>query len=426
MTASEKSPVVAPDVTEVIGGYDFEWQDSGIKVECRRLCLHSGDLKGELIISVKGKGQTPAHLHQATFNFSSSSSRDRIAKTLNERLNWDWQAVLEQVCVKTLMRFRKGAPVIELNPFDSEIKPPEYLLYPFIIKNYPTVIFGDPGSAKSLISQVINICIMLPWADNPMGWRVTNKATKTLYLDWETDEDTFKWTCKTICEGMNIPAVFPNYRRCSIPLYQDIEQIAGYVQEYGIEFLFIDSLGMAVGGDLNNTEPALNFWGAWRKLKTTSLILAHTAKNEEKRKSIYGNVYYTAEARSIWETKKTSEVDSDDIDVMLYNRKSPPFSKLYKPMGFHIDFEGEGEIKDKAILSYRDPIDVQEFKAMLPASSRLLDYLKSGAKSREDIISYLDIDSNLYYVTKSRLLKRHQIVELKDGRLGLYCEEKLF
>ena len=137
-----------------------------------------------------------------------------------------------------------------------------------------------------------------------MGWRVTNKATKTLYLDWETDEDTFKWTCKTICEGMNIPAVFPNYRRCSIPLYQDIEQIAGYVQEYGIEFLFIDSLGMAVGGDLNNTEPALNFWGAWRKLKTTSLILAHTAKNEEKRKSIYGNVYYTAEARSIWETKK--------------------------------------------------------------------------------------------------------------------------
>ena len=180
MTASEKSPVVAPDVTEVIGGYDFEWQDSGIKVECRRLCLHSGDLKGELIISVKRKGQTPAHLHQATFNFSSSSSRDRIAKTLNERLNWDWQAVLEQVCVNTLMRQRKGEPVIELNPFDSEIKPPEYLLYPFIIKHYPTVIFGDPGSAKSLISQVMNICIMLPWADNPMGWRVTNKATKNI------------------------------------------------------------------------------------------------------------------------------------------------------------------------------------------------------------------------------------------------------
>ena len=36
--------------------------------------------------------------------------------------------------------------------------------------------------------------------------------------------------------------------------------------------------------------------------QNTSLILAHT---EEKRRSIYGNVYYTAE-EGIWETKKTT------------------------------------------------------------------------------------------------------------------------
>jgi hypothetical protein len=54
----------------------------------------------------------------------------------------------------------------------------------------------------------------------------------------------------------------------------------------------------------------------------------------EKKKSFYGNVYYTAEARSIWEIRKSQETGSKEMDVALFNRKPPPFTGLLHPQGF--------------------------------------------------------------------------------------------
>ena len=404
------------EVKETTGGYDFEWSKQQVKVECRRLALHSGELKGEITILHAGQ-----HIYQASFNFSSGQSRDRLSCSLKKKLDVSWAEMFEQVCTETLERFRKGEIVVELSSINENVKPPEYLLRPFIIKNYPTIIFGDPSSSKSLNALIMTICMVLPWYDNPMGWDAPQRPIRCLYLDWETDSQTVEWALSCVSKGMGLGPLCVNYRRCSHPLATDVEQIAKWIDETGAEFTIIDSLGMAAGGDLNATEPAFNFWAAWRKLKTTSLILAHTSKNsdDKRTRSVYGNQYYSAEARCIWEVKKSQENDSSEMDVALFNRKPPPFAKLHGPLGLHINFQG-GDISDKTIITRGQPQSVSEFVAAMGTQAEIEQLIKENTKmTNAQIQEALTLSPDNIRHALKRLKDKQKIIKLDDGSWGL-------
>lgn len=409
-----------PRITPDIGGYTYDWDDEKIKIECRRLSLHSGEIKGEICISSTAPGVNANHLHQANFNFSSDIARDRLANSLSKRMEADWRALLEQTCVYTMDYFRKGEKLEELNSDDGTARSPEFLFYPFVIKNYPTIIFGDPSSSKSLFALIASTIMALPWYDNPLEWRVPNRPLKMLYLDWETDAATVNWNLSCLQRGMELPPLFLNYLHCSMPLYYDVEQIVEKIVDCKADVVIIDSLGLAVGGDLNATEPALNFWGAWRKLKTTSIILAHTAKNgEEKKKSVYGNVYYTAEARSIWEIKKSQEIGSKEMDVALFNRKPPPFTGLLHPQGLHVEFEGSGELSDKIIISQSSPQTITDFISAMGTQAQIEELLKLGSMTSKEISEELKISEVNTRVTLKRLKDKGNVIKLDNGKWGL-------
>jgi hypothetical protein len=409
-----------PQILKEASGYVFLWDREKIRIECRRLALHGGELKGEIAISTTAAGVSASHLHRANFNFSSTIARERLSSLLSKRLEADWTSILEQASVYTMDYFREGEPIQELATYETEIQPPEFLFYPFIVKNYPTIIFGDPSSSKSLFALIAATIISLPWYDNPLGWRTPSKPAKVLYLDWETDANTVNWNLGCIQKGMDLPPLFLNYLHCSMPLYYDVERIAEKVDDCKADLVIIDSLGLAAGGDLNATEPALAFWGAWRKLKTTSIILAHTAKNaEDKKRSIYGNIYYTAEARSIWEIKKSQETGSNEMDVALFNRKPPPFSGIFNPQGFHIEFDKNSEISNRIIISPSSPQTITEFVAAMGTQMQILDILKEGAKSTQEIEELLCITNNNARAALKRLKDKNKVIKLEDGKWGL-------
>lgn len=416
-----------PTITDTIGGYDFDWVVELVCIEVRRLKFQSDDLKGELTISSTAPSVKNNHLHRAAFNFSSSQMRTRLAKDLQEKApDFDWAGMLEQVCFYTLDRHRRGDTAVEIDSSQIDIKPPEYLLHPFLIKNYPSIFFGDPSSGKSLISQVVTAMVTLPWNGNPLNWAEPNKPLSVLFLDWETDKDTISWTARCLTNGMGLGSYYFHYRRCGRPLHDDVEQIAEWVVDTKADITIIDSLGMAVGGDLNATEPALNFWAAWRQLKTTSLILAHTRKDngDGAARTVYGNQYYTAEARCVWEVKKVQDAGDNCLDIALFNRKPPPFGKLHQPMGLHFEFDDEGEhgISRKVIVSEKRPESVGEFVKGMGnhgAGIQILDALKTGAMTPEDLSSELDININNTRVAITRLKEKGKITKLQDGRYGL-------
>lgn len=408
--------VQAPVINTVIGGYDFLF-DAQITVQVRRLSIQFGDVRGEITVSQGVTNKT--HLIQERFNYSDGASRTKLASRLEYKLKADWVNILEHVCVRTLHLYRQGDPVIELGA-DDEPKPPEYYLSPFIIKNYPTVIFGDPGSAKSLVAQVLALMVLLPWYDNPLGLFTPTQSVKILYLDWETDKATIDWSMSCIEKGMGLGLVTMKYRRCFAPLHSDIEQIAELINTNHIDIVIVDSLGPATGDDLNATGPTMNFWNAWKELRTTGLILAHNAKNNDagKKRSIYGNQMNTAQARCIWESRKAQEADSNEMDIALFNIKSPPFSKLHSPVGIHFSFEGNKEIADKIIMTPGQPRDIPELIAVMGTQAQILHELKREPLTTEELGDYLNLTGTNIRQACHRLKVKNQIINV-GGKWGL-------
>jgi len=410
-----------PQITDDgIGGYVFEWDNDSIRIEATRLKSHSdGRIMGEVVISTTQPGAKHPHLHQAQFNFSSSVSRDRLAKSLDGRYaEVDWGVILEQLCVYTLERVRRGEPVLTLWS-DENVKPPEFLLEPFLIRDYPTVIFGDPSAFKSSLSLFFYAILLLPWSDNPLSLTPKLSPTKVLYLDWETEPDTIRWQLTRLERGMFLPSIPLCYRRCSLPLYQDIEAVRRAIIDTGAEVVVIDSLGLACGGELKESPPALAFFSALRQLKATTLILAHTAKNpDNKKRSIFGSIFFEVHARSIWEIKKVQEIGEDEIEVALFHRKPPPFGKLHPPTGLNVKFT-----TDTIVIREQEVRSVREFITAMGTQAQIESLLRDGPMNTKDIIETLGSSKGSIEMALKRLRDKHKVVRLGSGAYGLAANE---
>ena len=400
-----------PSVTENALGYKFDWSDEQITILVNRLKQHNdGRLNGEIVITTAAPGYEP-HLHQAAFNFTSSGARGKLAKDMKTRLDLDWDSILEQLSVLTLRRFRAGTPVETIWPATEEIKPPAYLVDPLVIQHYPSIIFGDPSSGKSTLAQMMICLLTLPWWDNPLGLTVTNKSHECIVFDYETDRDTVSWQLACIIRGMGLPEFGFHYRRCFLPLADDIDEALKAIESTNAKVIIIDSLGPACGGELNEAKPALALFGALRRLNRTAFILAHNSKSTEgKGKSIYGSIFFLALARSVWEIKKVQSADADEIEVGLFHRKPPPFAKLHKPLGFKFSFDG-----DKTVINVQDPKTVDEFLQQMGTQQRIYELLKSGAMSPKEISENLEISSGDVRTTLFRMKSKNKVIKIGEN-----------
>lgn len=399
-----------PTTSEILGGYKFEWAAEQVVIEVTRLKqVSSGDVIGEIKVSTSSPALHPHLYGPVKFNFLSGSTRKQIANILNEKYEITlWPDILEQLCFYTNERVRRGETVKELWT-SNEIQAPRYLLDPLVIEHYPNALFGDPSSSKSTIALVFQQVMQLPWVGNPLGLKPPINSVHCLYLDWETDDATIQWQTTLLERGMDLGVLTVNYRACSLPLAQDVEQIGQWVEDVKAKVIIIDSLGLAAGGELKETAPALSFFAALRKLKTTSLILAHNSKDREsKTRSIYGNQYYTAMMRNIWEIRKSQEPDSDEMDIALYHRKPPPFMKIHQPIGFHVKFDNE---KHGMVISKKDPRRVDEFLEQMSSTDRIYEYLREGPSSVKEISESLDIPDNQVRMYLKRLKDRNAVAK---------------
>lgn len=299
-------------------------------------------------------------LTHARINLNSLSSRQTLVRTIKESaineiaMYIPWEQMLHQVISLTIADIRKSDKAVELDfSGENNIEPPEYALFPFVIKGMPNIIFAERGGAKTLLSTLFSIAMSMHIYDEALNLKPgTKEACKVLYLDWEQNERLVTYTFKTLLDGMGVGYCPIVYKRCKRPLIEEIGEVLQVITQKGIDTILIDSLGLAAGGDLNATAPALQFFSALRQLDNmTFLILAHTAKNGDfKNRTVYGNVYYENEARNIWETRKVQVEGSSECDLTLFHKKPPPFAGIQAPIAFHSSFNG-----NKTYVSAADP-----------------------------------------------------------------------
>ena len=414
-----------PRVDTLLNGYRYTWSSGSewvIKASIIKLVDQSrGGLTGELSIEHEFKDRPT--ISGIRFNLTSQQARNTIAKRLvdakiitatewtTEGLDWAW--LVEQICSRTINLYRQGEPLRELWT-SEDMPPPEYLIEPILLKDIPTVIFGEKGVTKSTLALIFYTMLVLPWHDNPLGLTAPKHSVRSIILDWEVSGNIAQWNAKKFQEGMGLPP-FPLYhRRCNAPLSDDIEAIQEMIVKTKAEVVIIDSLARAAGGDLNkDTENANRFFSSLDKLKVTPLIIAQTSKDTiSKTKTIFGSTMYTYYARSIFELCKSQDAGEDDMSVALFHRWSN-LTKLQKPIGLRFTYNGNKTFVD------REALDIQEFKAKMSGKQLLFESLKSGSKSAKELADEIGWQVVSVSVLLSRLKKLGKVVSLGDGKWGL-------
>jgi hypothetical protein len=326
--------VPEPVVKVIVGGYELYWIGLNIKVVVDH--IQNGD---DVEIAVY-ENEKPLYI--SGYKLLSVQHKANLARSLqyvSKKINWD--VIVNQITVQCLSRIREGDPIVYLGDREK-VEKPQYLIDPLFPKNMPSIIYAERSSAKSLFLALIDILLTLGWYDNPFGLNVSNKGYKVLFLDWENDHNTVGWQIYKMLNGLDQLGIELAYLHCSLPLAKCLPQIQQKINEINADVIIIDSLAVAVGGNTNDSEPALNFFSALRQLPVTPLIIAHTAKDQNnRRKTVYGNAFYENLARSIWEVSKFQAEGSSELTLSLYQRKTPPFSGYHAPLGFRFIFDGD-------------------------------------------------------------------------------------
>lgn len=356
--------IIAPKLSTDLAAQVFTWENLNIEIRVEKL-NNQGDC--ELYVHYK-KGDDNRLLRHTTAHLLSQSNIASIIRPLKSNIKVDWDTIFTYVTNLALTEYRKGEPVITLDENYGRVEP-EYLLYPLFVKNAINTIYADRGSAKTLFITLIDLMLTLPWTDNPLKLNVNKHPHSVLFLDWENNPDITGWTANSLIRGMDIGYCPIQYRHCSLPLADDISQIKSRLVEVKADIIIVDSMGMAVGEDLNLTKPAFQFFAALRQLDPiTTILVGHTAKNlEMRRKTVYGNAYYENEARSIWEIRKDQEPNSPELTITLYHRKPPPFAPAHTPLAYRFTFDNDitrvslGDAK----TDIREQADVTEIDIVL-------------------------------------------------------------
>lgn len=362
-------------------GETYSWAAYGVAVAFRGLRADGDALTAEITVTADLPG-VPAHLHgPVKFNLLSSPTRVQLVKHLNERLQLNWADLIETACRLAIESNREGEPAILL----SEAPPaPEsvFALEPLILSDAPTVWFGDGGVGKSMLA--LAAACTLAGHNVAMPFRATRQH-RVLYLDWEWDGWVHRDRMRLLL-GRTAADSESNiyYRRMASPMHDQTGQIIDLVDRHGIDFLVLDSVGMACGDDPELARSALRFSEAIRSVGIGSLWLAHVTKSGDTEKP-FGSVFWNNSARLTWYVQKAQEVGSTYSTLGFYNRKGNSTAKL-PTIGISVGWDAS-----RVVIERADAASEPDLARKMTQREQVMGALARGPRSLADLAEELGI-----------------------------------
>lgn len=387
MEQGDKYRLPEPTITEIDGGWKFNY--GLIQIDCRSIYVSRNTAHALIDFYCDDHVVLTGQKIDLNDEIRLKPIIDLInSKPMMDDYGIEVKHFLEDCRERVIPLYRNQLEVVTISS-KSVFPPIEYLVKPLLIKGLPTVIFGDGKTGKSTMSQLVALLALS--GQSKLGFETNGKPINVLYADYEQTEDTFGYGWACLSNGLGLEQEI-HYVRCSSPLADMVTKIKGEIAQKRIDLLIIDSLAYACGGNINEAETANRFWLALKSLPVTTLIIAHTAKDNMngKQKTIYGSVFFHNMARSIWQMEGKQEIDEDKIDCCLTHIASN-FSKKFKSMYFHITFNG-----DKTDIETREAGDTQ-FADRVPLWQQIKEVLGINANnpmSEDEIAAALGLDNS--------------------------------
>jgi hypothetical protein len=366
--AIRKQAALNLEVTETAGVYTVGSQQHRVRFVFDHLTDSHRGVSAELSVTC---GEVEL-LSCMNVGLKSDNSQSQLCRSLLKLAPAiPWKVLLQKACSLVLKQYRRGEPIVTLEPTESTHVP--FLLNPLIFKDCQTLIYAPGGSCKSYLA----LFLALVAAQGAHLAGLHGLKTPVLYLDWELNERIVGGRLRALQNGHpNLANVRLYYRRCENPLHLDAYHIAAEVAAKGIKLLIIDSAAMACGGDLASPDAAIRLQQVLRKIGCASLVLAHVSKGtqEGQEKSAYGTVFFRELARNVYELQKA---DGENPTRVFLSHTKHNFSAKQDPLGFALTFSEHSVRVDSC-----DVMGEPQFQDKLPVPARIRNLLEDG-KPRE-------------------------------------------
>lgn len=249
----------------------FTWEQAGAQVLVRDLAIGRDGPRAE----VWARHFPDVHLHVGMLNLLSTTSKANFIRAVSDRDGaTDWADAIEQVGVLATEFHRAGEPLELLEP-RRRPEAGQYAIEPLAPLGQPTLWYGDGKSLKSY--ALLAGCRAMSRGESLAGMQTTHLKPAILDFEWDkTEHDD-----RLLRLGGDADIY---YRHCTGSLHEQVRSLRREFDRVNVDFLGIDGLGLACGGDPSNPEIALRFFSALRALERTAVVIHHTP-NEAKNPS---------------------------------------------------------------------------------------------------------------------------------------------
>ena len=350
-------------------GYKVEWPDLGLVATVRHIKDRPSQFKAQVAFSHR---DYPVHRSNPVLD--STSGMDSLVRKLNKRRDGEdysipWDQVVEDLSGIVIDTHRQGVSETLL----SEVPVNDGVGWRVdnILVEDVSLIYADGGTGKSMFSLFLSVLIQQGYASTDHGLVV--EPGNVLYLDWETDQHEVANRTRKIHKGLGIDA--PSgivYRYMGLPLVDDVDRVKDIVHRRNIDVIIIDSMGLAVSGEMESAETVLGFFRAIRQLEKTTLVVSHTNRQG----TIFGSAYTVNASRSVWEAKKSAG-NAGGIEFSLFHRKANNI-QLQPAQNWSLDF------RDDAVIYTRGDVFRTDNAGSLSYGDLVYKILQTdGPKTRE-------------------------------------------
>jgi len=404
--------VSAPLVTCEDRTVRVEWIAKQILAEARGLKEHSdGRIGGHLRVWTTLPG-VARDLRSAQFTFTALRSRTELVSDLAKKIpEVNWDTMIEFLCAKVTDYVQGGEPVEEILA-GQQVEPTRFALWPLLIEHHPVILFGQEGTAKSYLALLITyLAVSNSREVEALGLRVDSPLKSLLYLDWEGTADVVRERLNMLQRGMQLPTVPFQYRRCTRPLFSDIDAIKASVKGTP-DLIIVDSLIPAAGGDPSSPQVANELFTALRSFGATSLLIGHAPKHTANTAgaSVFGSGVFQFLTRSLWEIRRDQEEEEDTILVGLVHKKMN-YGRRERPLGFRFTFT-----PDSVTVTREDVAALPSMENARGPGARIMKCLTDGGKmSPAQIAEALDLEQNVVRAHLSYLRGRGRVICLQRG-----------
>lgn len=396
-------------------GYLVEWDDLG--VSCRVKDVSKGGEKAQCGWKLNGLTVTKNYP-----NLKSVTGMDQLAKRLEKRrpradYGIDWEQCVEDLAAIVIDTYNKGVPEVRLA--DVEIDESSmWRVDNLLVQNHPNLLWADGGTGKSMFALFLGVLIQQGYTDTDHNLVV--EPGNVLYLDYETDEQEIAKRSRMIHKGLGmVPESQIVYQNMTTSLVDGEDRLRDLIFNHKIEVMIVDSMGMAVKGELEQQDAVTNFFAVLRRLGNmgiTSLVISHSNRAGQ----VFGSAFTHHWSRFIWEAKKSSSSPSG-MDFTLFNRKANNVG-MQPSQTWGVDFT------DDSVVYTRGDTFMTDLKGELSYAQLVFKIIESeGAKTAEQLkeqIASLKADpvdrahSNVS-TEISKAKKKGTLVETETGLLEL-------